>query len=293
MRSIPLLDSYLAYEDAGHGRPVVLLHGNPTSSLIWRRVFPLLSGSARVLAPDLIGMGESGKPESDYRFADHADYLDAWFAALDLDDVLLVGHDWGGALALDWASRHPDSVRGVVLLETILRPTSWDAFAEPTREFFTKLRTPGVGEAMILDANLFIEQALPFGINRPLDPGEHDLYRKPFPTPASRRPILQWTRSLPIDGEPADVAERVAQYGDWLATSAGVPKLLITFDPAPGLLVGPAEVEWARQHVSALTVVSGGPAGHHAPEDAPDAIAAAILDWAGSTIAPRHAGAGQ
>lgn len=272
---LEVLDSYLSYREAGTGSPIVFLHGNPTSSHVWRNVVPHLTGRGRCLAPDLIGMGQSGKPDIGYRFADHARYLDAWFAALDLRDVVLVGYDWGGVLALDWAARHPDRVRGVVVFETFLQPMHWSDWSPQGAELFGALRTPGVGEQLVLEDNAFLPRSLEHGVQRGLAEADRAAYFAPFPDPASRRPLLQWPREIPIDGEPADVAAIVLRNGAWLASSAAIPKLLLTFD-GPGLSNAPAVVAWAR---GKLEVVALGPAGHHAPEDAPREIAHAITQW--------------
>lgn len=210
----PVLDSTIHYREAGGGTgagvPMVFLHGNPTSSHLWREVLPAVGGAGRLLAPDLIGMGDSGKPAIDYAFADHARYLDAWFDALGLEEVVLVGHDWGGALAFDWAARHPGRVRGIAFTETILKPMGWEEFPEGGRELFRAIKKPGVGEAMVLDENAFIEQVLPGTVALPFDPRDLDAYRAPYPTRESRRPLLQWARSMPLGGEPAEVVARVA-----------------------------------------------------------------------------------
>lgn len=277
MKTIDILGSHIAYREAGEGeRTVVFLHGNPTSSHIWRNVIPHVAGHARVLAPDLIGMGESGKPDITYTFADHARHLDAWFAALGLNDVYLVGHDWGGALALDRATRHSDQVRGITLLETFLRPLTWADYGPQADELFKAIRTPGVGEKMVIDENWFIEVAL-----RATNPGIADedlaIYRAPYVNPAHRLPLLQWGRSHPVEGEPAEVHERVVAYGKWMKETPGVPKLLLTTDP--GSLVSDDIVRWSRENVAALEIESIGPAGHHAPEDQPDAIGKAIAGW--------------
>jgi len=272
-----VLDSTIHYVDHGVGVPVVLLHGNPTSSHLWRNVIPRLGPGVRALAPDLIGMGGSGKPAIEYRFGEHAAYLDAWFDALGLARVVLVGHDWGGALAFDWAARHPDRVFGVAFMETIVRPMSWADLPESARPVFQAFRQRGPGEAAVLEQNVFIEQALPRNIVR-LDEADLAVYRAPYPTPESRRPLLAWPRSMPIDGEPRDVADRVGAYDRWLHASAGVPKLMITFHSGPGLM-GPAVADWCVENIAALEVADGGVAGHHAPEDQPEHIAAAIAGW--------------
>jgi len=280
MPAVDVLDSRMAYVEQGRGTSVVFLHGNPTSSYLWRRVVPQIRESGRCLAPDLIGMGDSGKPPVAYRFTDHARYLDAWFDALNLDAVVLVGHDWGGALAFDWATRHRSRVRGVAFMETIVRPMSWDDLPEGAQVLFKSFRTPGVAEAMVLDQNVFIEQALPRTIARDVADEDIDAYRKPYPTRDTRLPLLQWPRELPLDGEPADVVARVQAYDQWLAESPAVPKLLLTFDPGPGTMMSPALIAWCAANIANLDIENCGHAGHHAPEDQPDAIAAAIAAWA-------------
>lgn len=279
MTSISVLDSTMSYREAGSGQSIVFLHGNPTSSYLWRNVLPALADVGHCLAPDLIGMGSSGKPEIDYTFDDHARYLDAWIDAMELETVVLVGHDWGGSLALDWAARHPDRVRGVAFMETFMRPLSWSEFPDAARNLFQAIRTPGVGERMVLEENLFIEQALPFGVMRTLDPEDMAAYREPYPSPESRRPLLQWPRMIPFDGDPPEVVARVEAYGRWLSASPTVPKMLFTFEPGPALMITPELVEWCRANVAALEVVALGSAGHHAPEDQSPAIAADLLLW--------------
>ncbi|MGI5491117.1 haloalkane dehalogenase [Microtetraspora malaysiensis] len=275
-----VLDSTMFYRELGAGTPMVFLHGNPTSSHLWRHVLPAV-GSGRRLAPDLIGMGESGKPAIDYTFADHARYLDAWFDALELDDVVLIGHDWGGALAFDWAARHPDRVRGIAFTETIVKPMSWEEFPEGGRQMFQAIKADGVGEAMILDENAFIELALPGTVAKPLTEEDFAAYRRPYPTRESRLPLLQWPRSMPLGGDPADVVARVEAYDQWLATSAEVPKLLVTFQPGPGTMMGPELIEWCADNIAGIEISRyEAIAGHHTPEDQPQAIAAAVADWA-------------
>lgn len=278
VRRQTVLDSWLSYREAGAGRPVVFLHGNPTSSYVWRNVLPRVAPKAHVLAPDLIGMGQSGKPDVPYRFDDHARYLDAWLDAQGLRDAMLVGFDWGGVLAIDWAKRHPDRVRGVAVFETFLQPMHWSDFAPQGAELFRTLRSPGAGETLVLEQNGFLARSLENGVKHGLSERDRAEYYAPFPDPASRRPMLQWPREIPIDGEPADVAAIVEQNARWLATSPGVAKLLLTFD-GKGLSNSPAVVDWAKRTIPGLEVVPLGAAGHHAPEDAPEAIAGAIASW--------------
>jgi haloalkane dehalogenase len=281
MPAAHVLHSTIFYREVGTGIPLVFLHGNPTSSHLWRHILPIVGTSGRCLAPDLIGMGESGKPDIAYTFDDHARYLDAWFDALGLDRVVLIGHDWGGALAFDWAARHPGRVLGIAFTETIVKPMSWEDFPAAARPLFESMRTPGVGEAMVLDQNAFIEQALPRTTARGLADEDLAVFRRPYPTRQSRMPLLQWPRAMPLDGEPADVVARIDAYDEWLATSADVPKLLLTFEPGPGTMMGPEIIDWCAAHISGLQIQAHGLAGHHTPEDQPEAIAASLVAWLG------------
>jgi haloalkane dehalogenase len=278
VHDIPTRDSHMAYREAGSSPSAVFLHGNPTSSYVWRNVIPRVAGRARCLAPDLIGMGSSGQPDIKYRLADHAQYLDAWFEAIGLEDVVLIGYDWGGVLAMHWAERHAERVRGLAVFETFLRPMSWSEWPPRGAELFRALRTPGTGERMVLEENQFLAVSLATGVTRGLSDDDRAVYYAPYASPQSRRPLLQWPREIPIDGEPQDVVAIVRAYDAWLAASTAVPKLLLTFD-APTPLGTPAIVEWACSHISALDIVALGPAGHHAPEDLPHEIGDAIASW--------------
>jgi haloalkane dehalogenase len=287
MPEIDVLDSTMYHAETGaatgdtvtgHGTPFVFLHGNPSSSYMWRNVIPQLGIGGRLLAPDLIGMGRSGKPDVPYRFGDHSRYLDTWFDRLALDDVVLVGHDWGGALAFDWAARHPGRVRGIAFFETIVRPLSWSELGDAPRARAEAMRG-AQGEELVLDTDFFVESAYTGGVLHPLSRAEMEPYLAPYPTRESRRPLLRWARSSPLDGDPADVVERIEQYDRWLAASADVPKLLLTFDSSPTLLIGPKIAEWCAANIAALESEHLGPAGHHAAEDQPKAIATAIADW--------------
>jgi haloalkane dehalogenase len=270
--------SELHYEESGTGTPIVFLHGNPGSSYGWRNVLPGV-GAGRLLAPDLIGMGRSAKPDIPYAFADHARYLDAWFDALGLDDVVLVGHDWGGALAFDCAARHPGRVRGVAFFETIVKPMAWEDLSPQAAERSRKIRTPGVGEELFLEQNQAVRQAFTGGVRTPVSDDDLAVYLAPFPTPESRRPLLAWARQIPLGGDPAELVTRIEAYDEWLATSTGTPKLLMTFDGSPTLLIGERMARWCAEHVAALDVVACGEAGHHAHEDRPKEIAAEIAAW--------------
>ncbi len=268
----------MAYHESGEGRSVVFLHGNPTSSYLWRNVVPHVSGQARCIAPDLIGQGDSDKlddtgPDS-YRFVEHREYLDGLLDQLDLgDDVVLVIHDWGSALGFDWANRHCDRVAGIAFMEAIVRPVTWDEFPDAARGIFQGFRSEA-GEEMVIGKNLFVEAVLPGSILRELTPEEHDEYRRPFTEPEHRRPTLTWPRQIPIDGEPADVTEIVQSYADWLSTSE-VPKLFV--DAEPGALIRDPQRELVRTwpNVTEVTVTGS----HFVQEDSPHEIGAAIAAW--------------
>ncbi|MDI5963955.1 haloalkane dehalogenase [Streptomyces sp. SL13] len=278
MANIKVLDSFMSYRDAGTGDiPVVFLHGNPVSSYVWRNVIPHVSGQTRCLAPDLIGMGESGKPDLAYRLADHVRYLDAWFDAMSLDDAVLVGHDWGGTLAMDWAARHPGRVRGIAVAETFLRPVRSEELAPPVAGLFRAYRSPE-GEKMVMEDNMVVEVNLARGVAGGLAAVDLDVYRAPFLEPASRKPMLAWTREFPLDGEPAEVVEVILGCGRWMAGTPGVPKLIMAVEGGVGL-GSPEVVGWAAESFAGVEVVSVGPGGHQIPEDQPAAMGAAIADW--------------
>ena len=272
-RRVALLDSELAYVDTGAGDPIVFLHGNPTSSYLWRNVIPHVAGLGRCLAPDLVGMGDSGKaPAGAYRFADHARYLDAWFEALGLArNVVLVVHDWGSALGFHWARRHPERVRGIAYMEAIVRPVTWAEWPEAARKIFQAMRSPA-GEEMVLQKNVFVERILPASVLRGLTPEELERYRAPYREPGeSRRPTLTWPRQIPIDGEPADVVAIVEAYAAWLAASP-VPKLFVNADPGTILTGSPRESCRAWPNQEEVTVRGA----HFIQEDSPDEIGRAL-----------------
>jgi haloalkane dehalogenase len=278
MPDVKALDSTIHYLESGSGTPFVFLHGNPSSSHLWRGVLPGV-GPGRLLAPDLIGMGRSGKPDIAYTFEDHARYLDEWFDAVGLDRVVLVGHDWGGALAFDWAARHPDRVLGVAFLESIVKPMAWDELSPQARTRAEIIRGDE-GEKLYLDENLFVRQAFTGGVLTPVSDEDLEVYLAPYPTRESRRPLLAWARQMPLGGVPAELVARIEAYDAWLATSSQVPKLLMTFEGSPTLLITEAMADWCAGHIASQEIVHCGKAGHHAPEDRPAEIAAAISAWA-------------
>lgn len=268
----------LAFHEVGEGDPVVFLHGNPTSSYLWRNVIPHLSATARCIAPDLIGHGDSDKLDDQglgtYRFVDHRRYLDGLLDQVDLGDhVTFVVHDWGSALGFDWANRHRDRVAGIAYMEAIVRPVTWDEWPEQARGIFQGLRSDA-GEEMVMEKNLFVEAILPASILRTLSDEEMDEYRRPFRDRAGRRPTLTWPREIPIDGDPADVHEIVQSYADWLVRCE-VPKLFINADPG-AILTGPQRdfcQTWPNQ--TEVTVAGN----HFVQEDSPHEIGNAIAAW--------------
>lgn len=273
-KQVAIGGSYISYVDEGTGTPIVFLHGNPTSSYLWRNIIPHVVNKGRCLAPDLIGMGRSGKsPSGSYSFVDHSRYLDEWFDALGLDQVHLVLHDWGSALGFYWAFRNPQRVRSISYMEAIVQPRKWDDFPPGRDGLFRALRSEK-GEDMIFESNFFIETVLPKSVIRTLSPEEMNAYRKPFETKESRLPTLIFPRELPIDGEPAAIAHIVQQYGDWLAQST-LPKLLITADPG-ALLVGRA-LDFCRTwpHQQEVTVKGI----HYIQEDSADEIGEAVAGF--------------
>lgn len=274
--TVSILDSTMHYVESGEGDPIVFLHGNPTSHYLWRNVMPRLAGEGRLLAPDLIGMGASGRPDIAYTIADHERYLDAWFDALELDRVTLVIHDWGSALGISWARRHPDRVRGVAMMEAIVRAMEFSEWDPQLAEVFKGFRTAGAGEQMILQQNLFIEAVLPGAIVRKLSGEEMGAYRAPHPTPESRRPILAFPRQLPIGGEPESAMTLMRENGQWLASSE-TPKLLLTFEP--GILITPVVAQWCREHFRQLETEHVGPGIHYVQEDHPESIGDRVKAW--------------
>ncbi len=269
----------MRYVESGEGEPIVFLHGNPTSSYLWRDIIPYCTPLGRCIAPDLIGMGDSQKlspsgPDS-YRFIEHRDYLDALLDHLGVDEnVTLVLHDWGSALGFDWANRHRTAVKGIVYMEAIVKTISWDEWPRSMKPIFEGFRSPA-GDAMVLDNNVFIEQVLPASIIRKLTEEEMAEYRKPFLKPGEdRRPTLTWPRQIPIEGEPEDVAAIVDSYSQWLSTS-DLPKLFINAEPG-AILRGPAR-DFCRTWPNQSEVTVDGI--HFIQEDSPDEIGQAIVDW--------------
>ena len=274
---IEVQGSKLHYVDEGSGDPILFLHGNPTSSYLWRNIIPHLTPSGRCIAPDLIGMGQSDKPDIEYRFFDHVKYLEGFIEKMALENITFVIHDWGSALGFHYASRHESNVKGLAFMEALLAPVpSWEDFPDAGREIFQGFRNPEVGWDMLVNQNMFVEQILPNFVVRGLTPAAMDYYREPYKEPSSRKPVWRWPNELPIAGEPKDVVETVTVYNQWLQQS-DLPKLL--FYASPGALVSPAMVEWSQQNLKNLKTVDIGAGAHFLQEDNPDLIGSELANW--------------
>ncbi|WP_109478186.1 haloalkane dehalogenase [Paraburkholderia sp. C35] len=274
-----ILGRKMAYIDEGEGDAIVFQHGNPTSSYLWRNVMPHCRGLGRLIACDLIGMGDSEKlPNSGpdrYSFAEQREHLSALLDSLDLGNrVILVIHDWGSALGFDWANHHRDRVSGIAYMEGIVKPLTWDDWPEAGRKIFQGFRSPR-GEELIIKQNSFIERVLPSSIIRPLVEAEMNAYRAPFANEGEdRRPTLSWPRQLPIEQEPKDVVDAVTSYGKWLSES-DVPKLFVNAEPG-SILVGEAR-EFCRKWPNQREVTVSGL--HFIQEDSPDEIGEAVAGF--------------
>jgi haloalkane dehalogenase len=269
----------MAYVDEGNGDPIVLLHGNPTSSYLWRNIIPHLTGLGRCIAPDLIGMGDSQKLENSgpdsYTFEEHRTYLDTLLEEIDVSsNIVFIIHDWGSSLGFDWAYRHQNAVKGIVYMEAIVCPVIWDEFPEAARKVFQGFRSPA-GEDMVLNKNIFVELVLPGSILRKLTDEEMEVYRRPYINSGEdRRPTLTWPRQLPIEGEPKTVVDIVQTYSEWLSTS-DIPKLFINADP--GAILTGRQREFCRSWPNQTEITVKG--SHFIQEDSPDEIGSATADF--------------
>lgn len=269
----------MAYVEHGKGDPIVLLHGNPTSSYLWRKVIPELADEGKCIAPDLIGMGDSAKIAQGpgaYRFRTHAEYLEAFMDVMGLTDenVTLVGHDWGGPLLFDWGRRHPGAVKGVVYMETIVTPVTWDDWPDEARGIFRAMRSDA-GEEIVLEKNVFVERILPASVLEPLSEETMSIYRRPYLEPGeSRRPALTWPREIPIDGEPEYTQTLIEANEEWLS-GPEVPKLFINAAPGSILVGRQREVCRAWENQVEVTV----PGIHFIQEDSGEEIGRHIRSW--------------
>lgn len=277
---VEILGSKMAYIDVGTGDPILFLHGQPTSSYLWRNVMPHLEGQGRLIAPDNIGFGKSDQPELDYTFGDHYRYFEAFVAQLDLKNVTLVVHDWGSGLGLNYARLHPENVKGIVTMESIVAPlipaASYEALPTDIGNFFRTVRDPVKGPKMLIDENYFVENVLPGFISRPLDKEAHDVYRAPFLTKSSRKQVNQWPNEMPIGGIPAETTEIVSAYNQWLETT-NTPWLFLY--ASPGALNPPETAQYWSARAKNIETSFIGVGIHYVQEDQPFAIGSTISDW--------------
>ncbi len=273
---IEVKGSKMHYVEEGTGDPILFLHGNPTSSYLWRNIIPYAAEVGRAIAPDLIGMGKSDKPDIEYRFFDHVPYIEGFIEQLGLQNITLVIHDWGSGLGFHYASRHEGNVKGVAFMEAILPVPSWDAFPEMGRDMFKSFRTKDVGEDLLINQNMFVEQVLPMSVVRKLTDEEMNRYREPYVDPPTRKPVWRWPNELPVEGEPADVWEAAMAYQEWLQRTE-VPKIL--FHATPGALMSAALVKSLKSTLKNLKTVDIGPGVHFVQEDNPHKIGEAIAEW--------------
>src|SRR5450432_3558768 len=278
--TVDVQGSRMAYHERGEGPPMLFLHGNPTSSFLWRDVIPELEGRGRLIVPDLIGMGDSAKlpnPGPDtYRFTTHREYLGGFIDAVigPAESIVLVVHDWGSALGFDWANRHRDRIRGIAYMEGIVRTiVSWDEWSAQAVPIFQGFRS-GKGETMILERNMFVERVLPGSVLRKLTEAEMTEYRRPYPKAEDRWPTLTWPRQIPISGEPADVVQIATDYSRWMAEN-DIPKLFVNADPG-AILIG-AVRDFCRSWKSQTEVTV--PGSHFVQEDSGPAIGRGVAAW--------------
>jgi haloalkane dehalogenase len=273
---VEVLGSQMHYIDKGEGDPILFIHGNPTSSYLWRNIIPFVEPYGRAIAVDLIGMGKSDKPGIDYRFVDHAKYLDGFIEKLNLKNITLVVHDWGSALGFNYAMQHEDNVDGIAFMEAFLMPLTLDIFPEATKKIFQTIRTPEAGYDLIVNKNFFVEQLLPSASLRNLTEEEMNQYREPYNIVENRKPVWVWPNEIPIDGKPADVHQIVSDYNRWLQETE-LPKIL--FYANPGGLTNASVVEWSKANLKNLETVDLGRGIHYLQEDHPKAIGKALANW--------------
>jgi len=269
--------SNMHYVDEGSGDPILFLHGNPTSSYLWRNIIPYMIPKGRCLALDLIGMGKSDKPDIEYRFFDHANYVEGFIEKMGLKNITLVVHDWGSALGFHYSMRNEDNIKAIAFMEAFILPVpSWDDFPADARDIFQAFRTPDQGWDLIVNKNMFVENVLPGSVVRGLTKEEMDHYREPFKEPLSRKPVWRWPNEIPIEGEPADVLDAVENYNSKLQDSE-LPKLLFYADP--GALVSAPVVEWCKSSLKNLKAVNLGKGIHFLQEDHPHLIGSELAEW--------------
>jgi len=273
---IEIKGSKMHYIDVGKGDPMLFLHGQPTSSYLWRNIIPHLQANARCIAPDLIGMGKSGKPDIAYTFEDHYDYLEKFIEKLNLKNITLVIHDWGSGLGFHYAKNHPNNIKGIAFMESLIKPMTWSDFPNEYKIIFRMIRAPFIGWLMLSVANMFLKKVVPDSIIRKLSKEEFDYYKKPYPTIASRKPVRVWPLQLPISGKPRRVHKIIAAYNKWL-TESDIPKLCLYAHP--GAIIKEKEVEYIKNSFPNTKMVDIGKGIHYLQEDNPHIIGKEIAKW--------------
>jgi haloalkane dehalogenase len=273
---IEINGSRMHYVDVGKGDPILFLHGQPTSSYLWRNIIPHLQTNGRCIAPDLIGMGKSDKPDIDYIFEDHFDYLEKFIEKLDLKNITLVLHDWGSGLGFHYANNHRDNIKGIAFMEAIIKPMLWKEFPADYKIAFKMMRTPFLGWLMLSVANMFLKKVVPSSIVRKLSKEEFEYYLEPYPTIASRKPVRVWPTQIPINGKPKNMQEIIGAYNRWL-TESDIPKLCLYAQP--GGLITEESVKYIEASFPNTKLVPIGKGIHFIQEDNPHLIGQEIAQW--------------
>ena len=268
--------SKMHYVDVGKGDPILFLHGQPTSSYLWRNIIPHLQNKARCIAPDLIGMGKSDKPDIAYTYHDHYDYLLKFIERLELKNITLVIHDWGSGLGFHYAKNHPENIKGIAFMEAIVKTMNWNEFPADYKIIFKLIRAPYIGWFMLSVMNMFLTKVVPDAIIRKLSKEEYDTYLRPYPTIASRRPVRRWPQQIPINGKPEKMHQIIGEYHEWLKSSE-TPKLCLHANP--GAIMAKREVEMIRNSFPNTKMVDIGEGKHYVQEDCPHTIGKEIASW--------------
>lgn len=279
-KSIEVLGNNMTYLELGEGEPVVFVHGNPSSSYLWRNVLPHVQDNSRAIAVDLIGMGGSDKPDIAYSFADHYQYFSAFIDAMGIEQVTLVGHDWGAAIVWEYARMNPERVKALAFMEGVVPPAfpqpSFEAMGEPGGSMFRMFKDPVMGPKVLIDENMFVEKIIPMSVNRTLGEEAMAAYRAPFLDPASRKPVFEWPRAVPIAQEPQQSVDLLEDIGQFMGQT-DIPVLLAYAEP--GALIPPQALPWYTSRINNLETAFIGQGFHFIQEDQPDAIGRAIADW--------------
>lgn len=268
--------SKIHYIDEGAGDPMLFIHGNPTSSYLWRNIIPHLSSQARCIAPDLIGMGKSDQPDIDYGFADSYDYLLGFIEQLELKQITLVLHDWGSGLGFHYANQHRDNIKGIAFMEAVYKLLDWEALPRRLKIGMSMMRLPFFNWLMLGVANFFLNKVLPNGTVRTLSQEEHDVYKAPYPSIISRKPVRVWPTEIAIKGSPAHTHKIISDYHAWLMET-DIPK--ICFHADPGMLIPKHEVDWIAENFPNITMVDIGEGLHFVQEDNPHTIGRELAKW--------------